>query len=119
MNQRLAFKWNQENLIEKCCNIMAALVYVLEEKVAYEDGVLLNNPQCELHERLAIAVGMLFFAEFFADMFLARFANLYCGVDMTLDLVDMRSVGSLKNLTFSLLFVSLTYVAASVLSTDT
>ncbi|GMH52090.1 hypothetical protein TrST_g4222 [Triparma strigata] len=119
MNQRLAFKWNQENLIEKCCNIMAALVYVLEEKVAYEDGVLLNNPQCELHERLAIAVGMLFFAEFFADMFLARFANLYCGVDMTLDLVDMRSVGSLKNLTFSLIFVSLTYVAASVLSTDT
>ena len=113
---RLAFKWNQENLIEKCCNLMAALVYVVEENIAYDQGAMVNNPRCNVIGRVGYAVLLLLLAEFAADLSLARFAKVYCNVDMTSGLEKIQTKESIKILVLSLSFVALAYCTSSVLA---
>jgi len=111
MNMRLSFKWNQENLTEKCCNILVCLVFVFEEEVVYEHNLIRGDGCLELIRRISFAVGLLLLSEFLADYYLAKYAMQFCEIDMTQRFARGEMTG---NLVFCLFLVATTYFVACV-----
>eukprot|EP00520_Triparma_pacifica_P020590 CAMPEP_0118633604 /NCGR_PEP_ID=MMETSP0785-20121206/1090_1 /TAXON_ID=91992 /ORGANISM="Bolidomonas pacifica, Strain CCMP 1866" /LENGTH=1999 /DNA_ID=CAMNT_0006524499 /DNA_START=6 /DNA_END=6008 /DNA_ORIENTATION=+ len=112
MNTRLAFKWNQENLMEKSCNILAVIVYLFEEFMIYDVNVLRGDGCLRLFGKLATGVLLVLTSEFLADYFLAKYAMRYCDVNMTQRFGNENKA----NLVFCLFFIVTTYIAATAIA---
>ena len=112
MNRRLAYKWNQENLMEKCCVIIAALVYMFEEYMVF--GVNLAIDGCRvMYGRIGLAVALVLISDFVADFLLTKYAMQFCEVDMTARLTRRDNK---VNLVFCIFFIVTTYITAATVA---